>query len=231
MVRYPDTARSSVAALENLLIQTRTGEAIRIGQVANVNLGEGLSSIERTDRKRTVNVIADADPSKIQSGIVVSDITENFIPDLLDRYPDIQFDLGGSSKEEQTLIAHPYRIYGRHVYDLWTVSSPFKVLYTTISHHVCYSLGFVGAVVGHILFGVTMSMLSVMGLIALAGVVVNDSLILVEFANRRRVEGETIEQALLSAGQQRFRAIVLTTLTTFVGLLPMFLKPACKLSL
>ena len=76
-----------------------------------------------------------------------------------------------------------------------------------------------------------MSMLSVMGLIALAGVVVNDSLILVEFANRRRAEGETIEQALLSAGQQRFRAIVLTTLTTFVGLLPMFLKPACKLSL
>lgn len=229
MVRYPDTARSSVAALENLLIQTRTGEAIRIGQVANVNLGQGLSSIERTDRKRTVNVIADADPSKIQSGIVVSDITENFIPDLLDRYPDIQFDLGGSSKEEQTLIvrtligfmAAMFMIYGLLAVPLRSYVQPLVIMSVI-------PFGFVGAVVGHILFGVTMSMLSVMGLIALAGVVVNDSLILVEFANRRRAEGETIEQALLSAGQQRFRAIVLTTLTTFVGLLPMFFETSMQ---
>ena len=196
-----------------------------LGQVAHVNLGQGLSSIERTDRKRTVDVIADADPSKIQSGIVVSDITDNFIPDLLQRYPDIQFDLGGSSKEEKTLIlrtligfmAALFMIYGLLAVPLRSYIQPLVIMSVI-------PFGFVGAVVGHILFGVTMSMLSVMGLVALAGVVVNDSLILVEFTNRKRAEGESIEQALLSAGQQRFRAIVLTTLTTFVGLLPMFFR-------
>jgi multidrug efflux pump subunit AcrB len=229
MVRYPDAARGSVAALENLLIQTRTGEAIRIGQVANVNLGQGLSSISRTDRKRTVNVIADADPAKIQSGVVVSDITENFIPDLIQRYPDIQFDLGGSSREERTLITRTlvgfmaalFMIYGLLAVPLRSYVQPLVIMSVI-------PFGFIGAIVGHILFGVTMSMLSVMGLVALAGVVVNDSLILVEFANRRRAEGDSIEQALISAGQQRFRAIVLTTLTTFVGLLPMFFETSMQ---
>ena len=229
MVRYPDTARGSLADLENLLIRTNSGQAIRIGQVAEVSLGQGLSTISRTDRKRTVNVTADADSAQIQSGVVVSDITDNFVPDLLKKYPDVQFDLGGSTKEEKTLITRTiigfiaalFMIYGLLAVPLRSYVQPLVIMSVI-------PFGFVGAVVGHLIFGFSISMLSIMGLVALAGVVVNDSLILVEFANRKRIEGESIEGALLAAGKQRFRAILLTTLTTFVGLLPMFFETSMQ---
>jgi multidrug efflux pump subunit AcrB len=229
MVRYPDTARGSLADLENLLIRTKSGEAIRIAQVADVSLGQGLSSISRTDRRRTVNITADADPSKVQSGVVVSEITDNFVPNLLEKYPDVQFDLGGSTKEEKVLIsriiigfiAALFMIYGLLAVPLRSYVQPLVIMSVI-------PFGFIGAVVGHLIFGFSISMLSVMGLVALAGVVVNDSLILVEFANRKRTEGESIEGALLAAGKQRFRAILLTTLTTFVGLLPMFFETSMQ---
>ena len=229
MVRYPLEQRGSVDSLENLLIRTKTGEAIRIGQVAEVTLGEGLSSISRTDRKRTVNVTADVDPDKVQTGTVISDITDNFMPQLLERYSGIEFELGGSSKEESALLfrtligfmAALFLIYGLLAVPLRSYVQPLVIMSVI-------PFGFVGAVLGHVLFGVSLSMLSILGLVALAGVVVNDSLILVEFANRRRADGLSIEEALLAAGKQRFRAIVLTTLTTFVGLLPMLFETSMQ---
>jgi len=229
MVRYPLEQRGSVGSLENLLIRTKTGEAIRIGQVAEVTLGEGLSSISRTDRKRTVNVTADVDPDKVQTGTVISDITDNFMPQLLERYSGIEFELGGSSKEESALLfrtligfmAALFLIYGLLAVPLRSYVQPLVIMSVI-------PFGFVGAVLGHVLFGVSLSMLSILGLVALAGVVVNDSLILVEFANRRRADGLSIEEALLAAGKQRFRAIVLTTLTTFVGLLPMLFETSMQ---
>lgn len=229
MVRYPLAARSSQQSLENLLIRTKSGEAIRIAQVAEITMGEGPSSISRTDRRRTVNVTADTDPLKVQSGVVIEDITENFVPKLLARYPGLKFDLGGSSKEEQTLMvrfglsfaAAVFLIYGLLAVPLRSYAQPLVIMSVI-------PFGFVGALVGHIVFGVTMNMLSVMGLVALAGVVVNDSLILVEFANRRRAEGLSVENALTAAGAQRFRAILLTTLTTFVGLLPLLFETSMQ---
>jgi len=229
MVRYPFEARSSVANLENLLIRTKSGQAIRIGQVAEVTMGEGPSSISRTDRKRTVNVTADVDPNKVQTGVVISDITKNLVPQLLAKYAEVEFELGGSSKEENTLLmrtfvgfaAALFLIYGLLAVPLRSYVQPLVIMSVI-------PFGLVGAVLGHIIFGVTISMLSILGLVALAGVVVNDSLILVEFANRRRAQGLTIEEALLAAGQQRFRAIVLTTLTTFVGLLPMLFETSMQ---
>ena len=229
MVRYPSEERGSVANLENLMIRSKTGQAIRIGQVADITLGEGLSSISRTDRKRTVNVTADVDPTKIQTGIVVSDITDNYIPNLLLQYPDVEFDLGGSTKEENTLMmrtligfaAALFLIYGLLAVPLRSYVQPLVIMSVI-------PFGFIGAVVGHILFDISLNMLSILGLVALAGVVVNDSLILVEFANRRRSDGMSIDDSLMFAGRQRFRAIVLTTLTTFVGLLPMLFETSMQ---
>jgi multidrug efflux pump subunit AcrB len=229
MVRYPKDERDSVASLENLLIRTKSGQAIQIGQVAEIKLGQGLSTISRTDRKRTVNVTADVDSSKVQTGTVVSDITDNFIPKLLEQYPEVEFDLGGSTKEENTLImrtmvgfaAALFLIYGLLAVPLRSYVQPLVIMSVI-------PFGFIGAVVGHILFGISLNMLSILGLVALAGVVVNDSLILVEFINRRQGAGETMDTSIMSAGKQRFRAIVLTTLTTFVGLLPMLFETSMQ---
>jgi multidrug efflux pump subunit AcrB len=229
MVRYPKDERDSVASLENLLIRTKSGQAIQIGQVADIKLGQGLSTISRTDRKRTVNVTADVDSSKVQTGTVVSDITDNFIPKLLEQYPEVEFDLGGSTKEENTLImrtmvgfaAALFLIYGLLAIPLRSYVQPLVIMSVI-------PFGFIGAVIGHILFGISLNMLSILGLVALAGVVVNDSLILVEFINRRQGAGETMDDSIMSAGKQRFRAIVLTTLTTFVGLLPMLFETSMQ---
>ena len=229
MVRYPKDQRDSVASLENLLIRTKSGQAIQIGQVADIKLGQGLSTISRTDRKRTVNVTADVDSSKVQTGTVVSDITDNFIPKLLEQYPEVEFDLGGSTKEENTLImrtmigfaAALFLIYGLLAIPLRSYVQPLVIMSVI-------PFGFIGAVIGHILFGISLNMLSILGLVALAGVVVNDSLILVEFINRRQGAGETMDDSIMSAGKQRFRAIVLTTLTTFVGLLPMLFETSMQ---
>ena len=229
MVRYPKDERDSVASLENLLIRTKSGQAIQIGQVADIKLGEGLSTISRTDRKRTVNVTADVDSSKVQTGTVVSDITDNFIPKLLEQYPEVEFDLGGSTKEENTLImrtmvgfaAALFLIYGLLAVPLRSYVQPLVIMSVI-------PFGFIGAVVGHILFGISLNMLSILGLVALAGVVVNDSLILVEFINQRKSAGQSMEDSIMSAGKQRFRAIVLTTLTTFVGLLPMLFETSMQ---
>ena len=229
MVRYPKNERDSVSSLENLLIRTKSGQAIQIGQVADIKLGQGLSTISRTDRKRTVNVTADVDSSKVQTGTVVSDITDNFIPKLLEQYPEVEFDLGGSTKEENTLImrtmvgfaAALFLIYGLLAVPLRSYVQPLVIMSVI-------PFGFIGAVIGHILFGISLNMLSILGLVALAGVVVNDSLILVEFINRRQGAGETMDDSIMSAGKQRFRAIVLTTLTTFVGLLPMLFETSMQ---
>jgi multidrug efflux pump subunit AcrB len=229
MVRYPIEDRRSVATLENMLIRTAAGQAIAIGEVAEIELGLGLTAISRIDRERTVTITADVDAAKAQSGTVIADLTGNFIPELLTRYSKVKFGLGGASEEERTLmnrmilgfVASLFLIYGLLAVPLKSYVQPLIIM-------AVIPFGFIGAVVGHIVFDVAISMLSIFGLIALAGVVVNDSLILVEFVNRAREEEKSIDEALASAGKQRFRAILLTTMTTFVGLLPMLFETSTQ---
>jgi multidrug efflux pump subunit AcrB len=229
MVRYPLEERRSIATLENMLIRTSSGQAIAIGEVAEIQLGLGLTAITRIDRERTVTISADVDAAKAQSGAVIADLTSNFIPELLARYSGVKFGLGGASEEERTLmnrmilgfVASLFLIYGLLAVPLKSYVQPLVIM-------AVIPFGFIGAVVGHIVFDVAISMLSIFGLIALAGVVVNDSLILVEFVNRAREEENTIDEALASAGKQRFRAILLTTMTTFVGLLPMLFETSTQ---
>jgi multidrug efflux pump subunit AcrB len=229
MVRYPLEERRSIATLEEMHIRTGSGQVVAIGEVADIRLGLGLTSIKRTDRKRTITITADVDASKVQSGTVISDITDNFIPELLAQYPGVGFGLGGASEEQSELvgrmfvglIAALFLIYGLLAVPLRSYVQPLVIMSVI-------PFGFIGAVVGHIIFDMTMSMLSVFGLIALAGVVVNDSLILVEFANRAREYEKSEEDALMAAGTRRFRAIFLTTTTTFVGLLPMLFETSTQ---
>ncbi len=229
MVRYPIEERSSIATLENMHVRTAGGHAITIGEVADIHLGLGLTAITRIDRERTVTITADVDASKAQSGTVIQDLTTEFMPQLLARYSGVKFGLGGASQEQQTLmqrmilgfVASLFLIYGLLAVPLKSYVQPLVIM-------AVIPFGFIGAVVGHIIFGVSISMLSIFGLIALAGVVVNDSLILVEFVNRGRSDDLSIDEALMGAGRQRFRAILLTTMTTFVGLLPMLFETSTQ---
>jgi multidrug efflux pump subunit AcrB len=229
MVRYPLEDRRSLATLEEMYIRTANGRSVAINEVADIQLGLGLTAINRIDRARTVTISADADASKVQSGVVISDLTENHIPQLLAKYPGLKFGLGGASEEERKLMermiigfaASLFLIYGLLAVPLKSYVQPLVIMSVI-------PFGFIGAVIGHVLFDVAISMLSIFGLIALAGVVVNDSLILVEFVNRGRSDNDSIDQAMLGAGKKRFRAILLTTMTTFVGLLPMLFETSTQ---
>ena len=229
MVRYPIEERSSIATLENMHIRTASGHVITIGEVADIRFGLGLTAISRIDRERTVTITADVDASRAQSGEVIHDLTTEFMPQLLARYSGVKFGLGGASQEQQDLmhrmilgfVASLFLIYGLLAVPLKSYVQPLIIM-------AVIPFGFIGAVVGHIIFGVSISMLSIFGLIALAGVVVNDSLILVEFVNRGRSDDLSIDEALIGAGKQRFRAILLTTMTTFVGLLPMLFETSTQ---
>jgi multidrug efflux pump subunit AcrB len=225
MVRYPRDDRRSVADLENMRIRTPAGDEVPFGSVADISYGQAYSSINRQNRKRTVTVSADIDPERVEPGVVIEEISNDFIPELLSRHPGVSYGLEGASLEQIEFIrnltvasiAALFLIYALIAIPLRSYVQPLIIMSVI-------PFGMTGAVVGHYIMGVAISMFSLFGLIALAGVVVNDSLIMVSFINRARAEGVPARQALVDSGTQRFRAIILTSLTTAAGLMPIMLE-------
>ena len=229
MVRYPLEERRSIADLENMRIRTPTGDEVPFGSVAEVTFGQGYSSISRQDRMRTVTVSADIDEENVEPGEIIKEISEDFIPSLLSRHAGVEYSLEGASLEEQEFIrnvsiasiAALFLIYALIAIPLHSYSQPLIIMSVI-------PFGLIGAVFGHILMGKAISMFSLFGLIALAGVVVNDSLILIDFVNKARAEGMPAYDAVVQSGKERFRPIVRTSLTTAGGLMPIMLESSVQ---
>lgn len=229
MVRYPKEERRSVADLENMRIRTPAGDEVPFASVAEVSFGQAYSSINRQNRKRTVTVSADIDPEKVEPGVVVKEISEQYIPELLSRYPGVGYGLEGASLEEINLVrnltaasfAALFLIYALIAIPLRSYSQPMIIMSVI-------PFGLIGGVVGHIVLGQAISMFSLFGLIALAGVVVNDSLVMMDFINEARKDGMSAQLAVVQSGVQRFRAIILTSLTTAAGLMPIMLEKSVQ---
>ena len=229
MVRYPRDDRRSIADLENMRIRTPSGDEVPFGSVAEVSWGQAYSSINRQNRKRTITVSADIDPELVEPGVIIGEISGDFIPELLSRHPGVSYGLEGASLDQVEFIrnitvasvAALFLIYALIAIPLRSYIQPLIIM-------SIIPFGLVGAVVGHFVMGVAISMFSLFGLIALAGVVVNDSLIMVTFINRALEEGAPAQQAVIESGTQRFRAIVLTSLTTAAGLMPIMLEKSVQ---
>ena len=221
MVRYPREERRSIADLENMRIRTPAGDEVPFKDVAEMSFGTSYSGISRLNRKRTITVSADIDPQVVESTEIVRAITRDYIPELLARYPGVSYGLEGASQEQVDLIrnltvasiAALFLIYALIAIPLRSYSQPLIIMSVI-------PFGIIGAVIGHLVMGMSLSMFSLFGLVALAGVVVNDSLIMIDFINRARREGAPLKQAVIQSGTQRFRAIVLTSVTTAAGLIP-----------
>ena len=221
MVRYPKSQRTSIEHLESMRIRAPNGQEIPFEQVASFTLGQGFDSIIRVDGKRSVTVTGVVDKNLFDPSEITAEVVDNIMPDLLARYPHVEFQLQGNSKEQgeamvslaQGLLFALFAIYALLAIPLKSYSQPFIIMSVI-------PFGIVGAIFGHLVLGVAVSVLSICGIIALSGVVVNDSLIMVDFVNRARQEGLSLAKAAISAGTQRFRAIILTSLTTFMGLMP-----------
>jgi multidrug efflux pump subunit AcrB len=225
MVRYPITERRSIADLENMRIRTPEGDEVPFESVAEMSFGKGYSTITRLNRKRTVTVSADIDPEIVEPAKIIKSISEDYMPELLARFPSVSYGLEGASREEADFvgnlalasIAALCLIYALIAIPLRSYSQPLVIMSVI-------PFGAIGAVLGHLIMGESVSMFSLFGLIALAGVVVNDSLIMVSFVNNALEAGTPLKQAIIESGTKRFRAIVLTSVTTAAGLMPIMLE-------
>jgi len=229
MVRYPAEDRRSIADLENMRIRTPDGEEVPFESVAEVSFGKGYSTISRLNRARTITVSADIDPDIAEPGKIAREISDEYVPGLLSRHSGVSYGLEGSSQEEQEFvrnitiasIAALFLIYALIAIPLRSYGQPLVIM-------AVIPFGVVGAVIGHLIMGKALSMFSLFGLIALAGVVVNDSLVMVDFINNARKEGASVFEAVLDSGTQRFRAIILTSFTTAAGLMPIMLESSVQ---
>jgi len=229
ILQYPKDQRSSISHLENMMILAPNGSTIPVRQVAQLEIGEGLSSIERKDRKRSINVTADVDLSISNGNEVIASITKNIIPLILKKYNSVSYSLEGEQQEQgENLKSLGKNFLLAMIIVYMLLAIPFKSYFQPLVVMSSIPFGITGAVIGHILMGMNLSVLSMMGIVALTGVVVNDSLVMVDFINRYRDEGNTIRDSVLEAGPRRFRPIFLTSLTTFVGLIPLILEKSTQ---
>ncbi|WP_318453844.1 efflux RND transporter permease subunit [Photobacterium leiognathi] len=229
MVRYPQQERSTIGYLENMKVILPNGRFVPFTEVAKANIESSYTSINRVDRKRSVIVSANVDKSQISPSDIYNDILENKLDQLRQAFPNVKFALDGRAKDEKNTKGSLIRdsilalitIFALMAIPLRSYSQPLIIMSVI-------PFGIIGAIAGHYLAGLTLNLLSVFGILALAGVVVNDSLVLVSFINRALQQGVSLEQAVVNAGCSRFRAIVLTSLTTFFGLAPILLEDSLQ---
>jgi len=229
MVRFPVDERDSVGYLDNMRIRTPDGGRVPFHAVAEVEMGEAPLRIQRFDRERAVRVSAEVDKEQYEPEKITADILGIELPEVLQQFPGVRHRLSGSSlalKEIQHdlilgAVFALFLIYALMAIPLKSYSQPLIIMSVI-------PFGAIGALIGHWIIGIEVGMMSFFGIIALAGVVVNDSLILVDFINRERAIGIPLIQAVMDAAGKRFRAIVLTSLTTFFGLVPIVLEPSLQ---
>jgi multidrug efflux pump subunit AcrB len=225
MVRYPEGERESISALMEMRLRTSDGREIPFASVATAEIAEGYSTIEREDRHRLVRVVGDADKDKVEPSAIMRDLKMTKVPVLAQRYPSLRFRFSGESEHQaETLGALSKGAFFAVLVIFALMAIPLKSYSKPIIIMSVIPFGIVGAILGHFIVGIPVSILSLCGIIALAGVVVNDSLVMVDFVNRREEDGMSKHDAVLAAGPARFRAILLTSLTTFLGLFPMVLE-------
>lgn len=229
MVRYPKADRENVSSLNNMYIRTPAGDEMPFETVAKLETRQGLLKSTRIDFQRAAEVTAEADIAIVEPAKVMSDIEKKLLPELIAKYPGLSWGISGMADEEKKMavsmgIGFALALFG--IYALLAVPTHSYLQPLIIMGVIPF--GIIGAIIGHWTMGYDMSMMSVMGIIALSGVVVNDSLILVDFVNKSTAAGQDKTSAILDAGCYRFRAIMLTSATTFLGLGPMLLERSAQ---
>lgn len=223
-VRLPEEERRSEFDIENLMIRTPAGAFVPLMEVAEVKRGRAYTGIDRRDARRTVTVSAGIEPLG-ETGRVMAALNGTVLPQLARDFPGLTYGYQGrqaSLKESSTGLFSGFGLALIVIYFLLAI--PFRSYIQPMIVMIAIPFGVVGAILGHMAMGYNLSLMSMMGIVALSGVVVNDSLVLIDYANRRRQEGDTPFEAIRAAGVRRFRPIILTTLTTFGGLAPMIFE-------
>ena len=225
MVRYADKERHSLAGIEEMRIRTADGQEIPIEEVADIMPGRAYSVINRVDRKRTITVISDIDSAIANASVITGELKSNFLPALIERYPGIIYDFEGQEKrtrESLDSIKSGYLLAMMGIFLL--LASQFRSYVQPVIIMMAIPFGLIGAIFGHLIMGLEFTIVSVFGIVALSGIVVNDSLILIDFINRTLRNGAEVNKAVIESGIARFRPVLLTSVTTIAGLFPLLLE-------
>ena len=229
-LRYPKEERVSLNNLEKMMVRVGNNIEVPLGQVAEGELSSGYSTITRTDRKRSISVTADVDLSEANANEILAKFeVEHIIPILRD-YPSVNYSFEGEQREQRDTLGSLFKNFALALFVVYVLLAvPFKSYLQPLIIMSAIPFGFTGAVIGHIIMGMNLAVLSIIGIVALSGVVVNDSLVMVDFINRyKREEGKTSLEAAMAAGPRRFRPILLTSITTFVGLFPLLIEKSVQ---
>jgi multidrug efflux pump subunit AcrB len=225
LVRYPDKERRSLGSVDNMRIRLSDGAEVPFSQVAEVAREQGYSTITRAHRKRVISVTADIEEGRANTTEVNSDLETNILPRMREEHPEVRFALEGEALEDREFLAGVLRSFIIALFLIYALLAiPFRSFAQPLIVMAAIPFGFVGAILGHIIMGYDITMISMFGIVGLSGVVVNDSLVLIEATNRMQEAGRSHLEAITTAGQLRFRAIILTSVTTFGGLTPMILE-------
>ena len=225
-VRYPEAERKQLNDLSSMKIRTRDGGEVPFSTVAVAEFGRSYSSISRTDRSRSITITADIDKATpTNANEVVASLEAKVLPEIRDKFPQINYSFEGEQKDQRQSVREMMQKFFIALLGMYVLMAiPLRSYVQPMIVMSVIPFGLVGAIFGHWLMGFVLSIMSMCGIVALAGVVVNDSLVLVDYVNRKRAEGKTVIEAAREAGAARFRPILLTSLTTFAGLTPMLLE-------
>ena len=224
MVRLPKRERVSEHNLEEMILRTPSGTEMPLLEAVDIQRGRAYTAINRRDGRRIVTVTADVRP-RSQADQVLASLTEDILPGLSEKYPGLSYSFEGRQadrRESMQSLMNGLMFALLVIYAMLAI--PFNSFIQPVIIMLSIPFGIVGAVIGHMIMGYSLSVMSTFGVVALSGVVINDALVLIDFANRQRQQGADSHDAIYHAGIHRFRPILLTTLTTFGGLAPMIFE-------
>lgn len=229
MVRLPEAERRTRQSLESLVLRTPTGGEIPLAQAALLTPNRAETNIRRVDGRRVLNVTADIVEGESNANVLLRRIQQEVMPGIVAATPGLGYSLEGEQREQRESLGQlgfNFLFAMLLVYGLLAI--PFKSYFQPVLVMSVIPFGIVGAVLGHIAMGYDLSVISVLGIVALSGVVVNDSLILIVATNELRNQGYSATEAVILGAARRFRPILLTSLTTFFGLMPMIFETSVQ---
>jgi len=224
-VRLPVAERDSLADLGGYRVRTPTGEFAPLHELAEISMGHASSTLVRVDGRKVTTVFAEVDNAVVTGQQVNARLVDVLLPRLREQIPGLKWTMGGEQREQAQTLPSLARNFGLAVFGMYAMLAlafrnyvqPFIVI-------ASIPFGLVGATIGHLLLGLSFGLTSLFGIVGLSGIIVNGALVLVDFFNERRAQGEATREAVIAAAKGRFRPILLTTITTFLGILPLILE-------
>ena len=228
MVRLPEEERVTLDDVNSIMIRAGNGLWLPLPDLVEVDQGRAYATINRREGRRVMTVTANVEPAD-QATLVINELDESVIPQLRAQYPGLSISYEGRQAQEREGLSSLGLTFSLTMAALYILLAiPLKSYIQPLTVMVAIPFGVIGAILGHLVMGYGLSMVSLLGMVALAGVVINDTLVMIEYGNRLRTDGVPITEAIKRAAARRFRPIILTTVTTFCGLMPMIFETSVQ---